>query len=321
MPRPAIGRATRSGLNRYLQRDLKLRHLRLLLALDEYRQVGKVANALSISQPAVSKTLAQIEAGLGLQLFVRTPRGLEPTPEGICLIRHAQTMEDDIGKTLRDLDAIGQPDVWRLAVGFMHGTPALLPQVLARLKSRALQARNFDLIVHEANADSLVAMLRTRKIDIAVCVAPDHHAASDLKIVPLHAQPMAWIVARGHALAGRTGIALSELLNSLWVVPPHTTRLRAYVDAMLRRREIAHPPMVVESLSMESTLGLVCDQGAAALVSHHTARAWQGRGVVDILNVDAGRIVIPVCAITLTEAIPTSELREFMQAVLEAATE
>ena len=63
MPRFAVGRATRSGLNRYLQRDLKLRHLRLLLALDEYRQVGKVANALSISQPAVSKTLAQIEAG------------------------------------------------------------------------------------------------------------------------------------------------------------------------------------------------------------------------------------------------------------------
>ena len=48
---------------------------------------------------------------------------------------------------------------------------------------------------------------------------------------------------------------------------------------------------------------------------------WQGRGVVDILNVDAGRIVIPVCVITLAEAIPTSDLQEFMQAVLEAAPE
>jgi len=60
----------------FLQRSLTLRHMRLLLAVEELRQVGRVATALSISQPAVSKALAEIENGIGVPLFDRTPRGM-----------------------------------------------------------------------------------------------------------------------------------------------------------------------------------------------------------------------------------------------------
>jgi len=63
----------------FLQRALTLRHMRLLLAVEELRQVGRVATALSISQPAVSKALAEIERGVGVTLFDRTPRGMLPT--------------------------------------------------------------------------------------------------------------------------------------------------------------------------------------------------------------------------------------------------
>ena len=63
----------------YLRRGLTLRHLHLLVELDETRHVGRVATALHVSQPAISKTLAEIESGIGVSLFDRTPRGLVPT--------------------------------------------------------------------------------------------------------------------------------------------------------------------------------------------------------------------------------------------------
>ena len=71
----------------FLQRALTLRHMRLLIALEEMRQVGRVATALSISQPAVSKALAEIESGIGVPLFERTPNGMLPTAHGACLLR------------------------------------------------------------------------------------------------------------------------------------------------------------------------------------------------------------------------------------------
>ena len=66
-------------LDWYIRSNLKPRHLQLLVALDELRHVGRVAEFLHISQPAVSKTLAELERGLELQLFERSPRGLTPT--------------------------------------------------------------------------------------------------------------------------------------------------------------------------------------------------------------------------------------------------
>ena len=77
-----------SRIDWYIRANLKLRHLQLLVAMDDLGSVSRVAAYLNVTQPAVSKTLAQIEEGLELPLFERTSRGMEPTEHGACLIRH-----------------------------------------------------------------------------------------------------------------------------------------------------------------------------------------------------------------------------------------
>ena len=72
----------------YLRRGLTLRHLHLLVELDETRHVGKVAAAMHVSQPAISKALAELEGGIGVSLFDRTPRGLVPTEHGARLVQN-----------------------------------------------------------------------------------------------------------------------------------------------------------------------------------------------------------------------------------------
>ncbi len=84
----------------------KMRHLRMLTALDEHRHVGRAADALYVSQPAVSRTLAEIETGLGLRLFDRTPAGLVPTPYGERLIEYARHLEIEMFRAREDLKAM-----------------------------------------------------------------------------------------------------------------------------------------------------------------------------------------------------------------------
>jgi len=68
-----------SDIDRVLRSNLKLRHLQLLIALDQFRHLGRASEFLSLTQPAVSKSLAEIERMFGLDLFTRSTRGTEPT--------------------------------------------------------------------------------------------------------------------------------------------------------------------------------------------------------------------------------------------------
>src|SRR5258708_8420643 len=72
-----------SKIDRVLRSNLKLRHLQLLVALDQFRHLGRAAEFLAVTQPAVSKTLAEIERMLDMTLFERSTRGTEPTAAAV----------------------------------------------------------------------------------------------------------------------------------------------------------------------------------------------------------------------------------------------
>ena len=69
-------------IDRVLRSNIKLRHLQLVVALDEFRHVGRTAEFLSVTQPAVSRMLGEVESMLGATLFERSTRGSEPTVAG-----------------------------------------------------------------------------------------------------------------------------------------------------------------------------------------------------------------------------------------------
>ena len=75
-----------------LKLRIRPRQLALLVALDAQRNLRRAAAAVSISQPAATKLLAQLEADLGLPLFERSARGMAPTAYGATMIRHAQVV-------------------------------------------------------------------------------------------------------------------------------------------------------------------------------------------------------------------------------------
>src|SRR5690606_15206515 len=89
---PVVDRTTPPKLDRVLRSYLKLRHLRLLVLLDDTRSLRRAAALLGISQPATSKALSEIESAFGLQLFERSGGGTRPTLYGEVVVRFARNV-------------------------------------------------------------------------------------------------------------------------------------------------------------------------------------------------------------------------------------
>ena len=144
----------------FLQRALTLRHMRLLIAIEELRQVGRVAVALNISQPAVSKALAEIENGVGVALFERTPQGMLPTAHGACLLRYAHAMTNEIARAVDELTGIEQGIAATVAVGatFGAGTGYLLSAATLQARQRLPE---LTVTVTEGSREYLLRQLRT----------------------------------------------------------------------------------------------------------------------------------------------------------------
>ena len=103
-------------IDRVLRSNLKLRHLQLLVALDDFRHLGRAAEFLSMTQPAVSKSLAEIERMFELDLFLRSTRGTEPTPYGTAVLRFARSVLSDFGRTRDEIAAVASGAAGRTSV-------------------------------------------------------------------------------------------------------------------------------------------------------------------------------------------------------------
>ena len=104
--------------------------------------MGRAAEFLSITQPAVSKTMAEIERMFGLELFVRSTRGTEPTPYGDTVVRFARSVLADYGRTRDEIAAVASGAAGRTSVGAMVvATPVLLTRAVDMLKSRTASIR------------------------------------------------------------------------------------------------------------------------------------------------------------------------------------
>ena len=118
----------------YLRGRLRLRHLRLLMVMDDVRNVGEAARRMATTQPAVSRMLAELEEMVGARLFERTSKGTFPTVHGASMIRHASWVLGDLERMGREWSEPGGLGVETLSVGINSSSAAfLVPRTLLRL--------------------------------------------------------------------------------------------------------------------------------------------------------------------------------------------
>src|SRR6266700_5529775 len=122
------------SLDERVMRRLKLRELRILTTVAQAGSMGKAATQLALSQPAVSKAMAEMEHTLGVRLLDRTAQGVEPNLYGRALLKWAQAVFDDVRQGMNEIKFLADPTTGELRVGAAEPMLAgLLPAIIERI--------------------------------------------------------------------------------------------------------------------------------------------------------------------------------------------
>ncbi|MFE2728227.1 LysR family transcriptional regulator [Kitasatospora sp. NPDC059327] len=199
--------------------ELELRHLRVLCAIADTGSVGRAAAALGASQPATSTQLGRIERFLGSPLFERTASGVLPTPFGLEVLTAARDVlarADRLGHRGTE-DATPTPRVVRLAAPL---TP-VLPGLLAEARRQRPDLRFTVSGTHRP--PDVVGLLEQGAADVGLAI--DHRGrelrhSSVIAYRSIVTEPSFVALPAGHRLRHRAEVALSDLAEEAWLLPP-----------------------------------------------------------------------------------------------------
>jgi DNA-binding transcriptional LysR family regulator len=286
-----------SKIDRVLRSNLKLRHLQMLVALDQFRHLGRAAEFLSVTQPAVSKTLAEIENMFGLPLFERSTRGTEPTAAGASVVRFARSVLAGYERTRDEIAAEASGASGRTSVGAMvAATPVLLSRAVERLKARSSRT---TVLIDEGDLTRLLPRLRLGELDLFVGRLEPAYASPDLETEPLYEDPMAAVVHPAHPLVKKRRPTWADIAAQPCVMPPPWASLRVKLEQQFFAHGLHPPADIIESAAFLSQITFMHQRGAVAFMAGTVARHYAQRGVVAVLKLPVPVGLPPVGLITL----------------------
>jgi len=226
---------------------LKLRELRILLAVTKAGSMAKAATRLAISQPAVSRAIADMETTLGVALFNRGSQGVEPTPYGRALIKRSVTVFDELRQGVKEIEFIASPTGGEVRIG---GTPAIAVGIVAAVidrLSRKYPRLSFHVVT--ATLPTLFRELRERKVDMIIALTFEPVTEEDIDSEILNEDQMVVAAAATNPWSRRRRIELADLANENWTLPEPEHRLASAVVEAFRANGVEPPRAIVTTTS------------------------------------------------------------------------
>ena len=276
----------------YLRANLRPRYLQMLVSLDDFRNVGRVAASLNVTQPAVSKSLAELERGLAVKLFERTARGVHPTVYGESLIRHARRMLAEMTHARGELRGLISGATGSVRIGTLSTAAlALMPQSIALIKKRS---PNTTVIVREGTIESLLPELWSSNIDLIVGRLPNDRSLHALGEKILSEEAVILVAGNHHPLNGRKRLSWADVKVFPWVIPPVGTLLREPLERAFEQHGVPMPADRVETLSVPIIHAYLQLSEAVAFLGGDVAKNFARLGSIALLPLVLPNVLRPV---------------------------
>ncbi|KJV10576.1 transcriptional regulator [Elstera litoralis] len=257
----------------FLRARLKFRHLQLLQAIDDHRNMHRAAQALTMSQPAASKLLTDLETALDVRLFDRLARGLEPNWYGQVLIRHARMVLAELSQAGEELSALMAGEGGAVTIGTVMA-PAV-DAVLGAVESVRYARPGLLISVQIDTSDTLIQKLLDAKLDMAVCRIPLGADPTSFLYEEVGEEELCFVVGAGHPLAGRARISLEDLVDQAWVLQPRGTLLRRRIESLFQAVNLPIPRQVMETSSVFMSLAAVARNQSITVVVRSVASLFE----------------------------------------------
>lgn len=248
---------------------LKLRQLRLLVAVGEHGSIQNAARDLNISQPAATKMIQDLEYDFEVQLFDRTNRGVVPTVFGETLIRYGKLIFKQVSNAAQELDDLNEGNSGRVVIGtLLAASPSLLPLAIeSLLKDRPKVA----IKIVEGTNEVLMPALLSGEIDMVVGRLPSHRHRENITQEKFFDERVLAVAGTQHPLAKAANVTFDQLKPYGWILPPVETTLRRQTDQFFIRQGQHVPHTAIESVSYLANRSLLRAHDLIGLMPAHVA--------------------------------------------------
>jgi DNA-binding transcriptional LysR family regulator len=271
-------------LGESFQKGITLRHLRALVALSDLKLVARVSEALGVTQPAVSKQIAELEKIVGMPVVTRDRNRLYLTPVGVRLADHARLALGQLDRAAFDIEAMTSGVSGSVSVGVVSSVaPTLLPGTIALFKRSTPQA---NVSISEGHFVELLPQLEAGALDMVIARIWQPKELAGIDQMALFSEPIVVVAGRDHPLLQGEDVSWADVASYPWILPQPNSVARQAVDALFAANGLPPPNNTVASLSIALNLELLRAMPALGFLPQRLAQAQAARGETVILPLD-----------------------------------
>ncbi|WP_434152900.1 LysR substrate-binding domain-containing protein [Klebsiella variicola] len=298
--------------NGLFSQRIRLRHLHTFVAVAQQGTLGRAAETLNLSQPALSKTLNELEQLTGTRLFERGRLGAQLTLVGEQFLTHAVKVLDALnsaGQALNRKEGLNN-DIVRIGA-LPTAALGILPTVIGQFHK---QQKDITLQVATMNNTMLLAGLKSGEIDIGIGRMSDPDLMSGLNYELLFLESLKLVVRPGHPLLQET-VTLSRVMEWPVVVSPKGTVPRQNAETLLQSQGCKMPAGCIETLSASLSRQLTVDFDYVWFVPSGAVKEDLRRGVLSALPIATQGAGEPIGILTRVDATLTPGTQTLLSAI------
>jgi DNA-binding transcriptional LysR family regulator len=236
-------------------RRMKLQDLHILMTVVQSGSMGKAAERLNTSQPNISRSITELEHALGVRLLDRHHQGIEPTACGQALLDCGVAVFDDLRQGVKKIEFLTDPTTGEVRIGCHPFLAASFVSAVIDRVSRQYPRIVFRLVI--AEVQTLHRKLSDRKVDLLITRRWAPIADERLGFELLFDESFVVVAGAQNPWARRRKIALAELVNESWALPPPETEFGLAMMKAFRSRGLDCPRTTVVAIPPEVRISLL----------------------------------------------------------------
>ena len=265
---------------------LQPKHLNLIRSIAELGQLSLAAQELALTQPAASRMLGEIERYVGSPIFIRTPKGMEPTAVGSALARRAQNVLEEMREAAREVEAIQRGLTGKVRIGAVTG--GAVGHVVPAIRALKAEASTVDIHVNVAPSGEMIRDLLSGQYDFVLGRIPAGIDARQFHVEGATMEEVEIVVHRTHFP---------------WVMQAPGTPLRQAVESVFIEEGVPIPRNIVNTTSLLVMIAMLASSNAIAPMSREVSDLLCRQtpvGDLTTLRLDTPIEVTPYHLITLS---------------------
>ena len=228
-----------------IERRISLHDMRVLMSVVQAGSMGQAAQRLATSQPAISRSIADLESALGVRLLDRSPHGIEPTSYGRALIKRGLDVFDEFTQGVKDIEFLADPTAGELRIGASIAVASGFVSSIIDHLARQYTRLTFQVLA--TNSATAYRALIERSVDLVVGHVIEPIAEEHMNVETLLHDPHVVVAGAQNPWTRRRRVTLADLMNEPWTLPAPEAPYGSVVLEAFRAHGLGVPRTVVTS--------------------------------------------------------------------------